>query len=234
VPPKLGSACCYLNPADVPKGKQANGRKISQVAEGHTPPKTTFHRLAQEKRCYTPLHWKHEMEDQAPAPTVVRFGPFELLVETGELRKDGVRLKLSGQPIQVLIRLVATPGKLVTREELQHKLWAGNTYGDFEKGLNAAVNRLRENLEDSATDPKYIETVPGRGYRFIANSDTGLSNRASPMSNNRSRNTAGCGSLGLWPQLRQRLELTLGGSHRPPVHLSRACRNSPTMAATRS
>ena len=98
---------------------------------------------------------------------VARFGPFELSVETGELRKDGVRIKLSGQPIQVLARLVLNPGKLVTREELQQQLWPGNTFGDFEKGLNAAVNRLRENLNDSATEPKYIETIPGRGYRFI-------------------------------------------------------------------
>ena len=107
------------------------------------------------------------MKDQASAPTSVRFGPFELLVETGELRENGVRLKLSGQPIQVLTCLVATRGQLVTREQLQARLWPGSSYGDFEKGLNAAVNRLRENLGDSATEPRYIETVPGRGYRFI-------------------------------------------------------------------
>src|SRR5215813_1569314 len=97
----------------------------------------------------------------------VRFGPFELFVETGELCKNGVRLKLSGQPIQVLTRLMATPGKAVTREELQRELWPGGGFGDSEKGLNAAVNRLRENLHDSANNPKYIETIPGRGYRFI-------------------------------------------------------------------
>jgi len=89
------------------------------------------------------------MEDQPPAPTTVRFGPFELLVQAGELRRDGARLKLSGQPIQVLTCLVATPGELVTREQLQARLWPGSSYGDFEKGLNAAVNRLRENLGDS-------------------------------------------------------------------------------------
>src|SRR5215469_6772197 len=107
------------------------------------------------------------MENQTPAQTVLRFGPFQLLVETGELRRDGVRLKLSGQPIQVLLRLVADPGRLVTREELQEQLWHGSSYGDFEKGLNAAINRLREHLGDSATEPKYIETIPRRGYRFI-------------------------------------------------------------------
>ena len=107
------------------------------------------------------------MAGEPPVLTRVRFGPFELFVESGELRKNGVRLKLSGQPIQVLSTLVASPGRVVTREELQHQLWPASSFGDFEKGLNAAVNRLRENLNDSAHDPKYIETIPGRGYRFI-------------------------------------------------------------------
>lgn len=98
----------------------------------------------------------------------VRFGRFDLSIDTGELRKDGARLKLSGQAVEVLLLLVASPGKLVAREELQQKLWPGASYGDPEHGLNAAVNRLRETLGDSATEPKYIETVPGRGYRFIA------------------------------------------------------------------
>jgi Tol biopolymer transport system component/DNA-binding winged helix-turn-helix (wHTH) protein len=97
----------------------------------------------------------------------VRFGPFELSLETQELRKHGIPLKLSGQAIQVLAMLTANPGKLVTREELQKKLWPGDSFGDFEHGLNAAVNKLREKLGDSATTPTYIETLPGRGYRFI-------------------------------------------------------------------
>jgi DNA-binding response OmpR family regulator len=86
------------------------------------------------------------MPGVSKTPEFVRFDPFELSVETGERFKNGVRVRLSGQPIQVLIRLVATPGKLVTREELQQLLWAGNGYGDFEAGLNAAVNRLRVHL----------------------------------------------------------------------------------------
>jgi DNA-binding winged helix-turn-helix (wHTH) protein/Tol biopolymer transport system component len=108
------------------------------------------------------------MAGDSPTLTTVRFGPFELFPETGELRKDGVRLRLSGQPIQVLMRLVATPGKLVTREELQQQLWPSNNFGDFEKGLNATITRLRTYLNDSASDPTYIETIAGRGYRFIA------------------------------------------------------------------
>src|SRR5664279_5774363 len=102
----------------------------------------------------------------------IRFGRFDLLVETGELRKDGLKLKLSGQAIEVLLLLAANPGKLVTREELQQKLWPSASFGDPEHGLNAAVNRLREMLGDSAAEPKYIERVPGRGYRFIATLDS--------------------------------------------------------------
>jgi Tol biopolymer transport system component/DNA-binding winged helix-turn-helix (wHTH) protein len=98
----------------------------------------------------------------------MHFGPFELSTESSELRKHGQRLKLSGQAIDVLLMLASNAGRLVTREELQRKLWPGHSFGDFEHGLNAAVNRLRETLGDSATDPTYIETVPRRGYRFIA------------------------------------------------------------------
>jgi len=102
------------------------------------------------------------------AADTIRFGPFELSVEAQELRKHGTPLNLSGQPIQVLILLTACPGKLITREELRRKLWHDNSFGDFDHGLNAAVNRLRDKLGDSATAPRYIETLQGRGYRFIA------------------------------------------------------------------
>jgi TolB-like protein/DNA-binding winged helix-turn-helix (wHTH) protein/Tfp pilus assembly protein PilF len=107
------------------------------------------------------------MAERSPSPVSMRFGPFEVSPDSGELRKNGVRLKLSGQAIQVLLILLGNPGQLVTREELQQKLWPGASFGDFEHGLNAAVNRLREVLSDSATQPKFIETVPRRGYRFI-------------------------------------------------------------------
>ena len=101
----------------------------------------------------------------------MHFGPFDLSPELSELRKHGQRLKLSGQAIDVLLMLASNAGRLVTREDLQSKLWPGDSFGDFEHGLNAAVNRLRETLGDSATDPTYIETVPRRGYRFIARVD---------------------------------------------------------------
>ncbi len=98
----------------------------------------------------------------------LRFGPFEVDLNTRELRKSGVRVKLSGQPFEILAALLARPGHLVTRDELRKRVWSEDTYVDFSHGLNAAVNKLREALCDSADDPRYIETLPRRGYRFIA------------------------------------------------------------------
>jgi DNA-binding winged helix-turn-helix (wHTH) protein/predicted Zn-dependent protease len=97
----------------------------------------------------------------------LRFGEFELSAD-GELLKSGQRVKLAGQPIRVLQILLEVPGRTVTREELQKRIWPGDSFGDFDHGLNAAVQRLRDVLGDSAAFPKFIETVPRRGYRFIA------------------------------------------------------------------
>jgi Tol biopolymer transport system component/DNA-binding winged helix-turn-helix (wHTH) protein len=107
------------------------------------------------------------MTEPSTVPVPVRFGPFEVSTDSGELRKNGTRLKLTGQAIQVLVTLLEKPGQIVTREELQQKLWPGASFGDFEHGLNAAVNRLRDVLGDSAAQPKFIETIPRRGYRFL-------------------------------------------------------------------
>ncbi len=106
----------------------------------------------------------------APAApnTVTRFGDFELDVCSGELRKAGRRVNLQNQPFQVLQLLLERPGDVVTRDELRQRLWSHDTFVDFERGLNAVVNRLRETLNDSAESPRFIETVPRRGYRFIA------------------------------------------------------------------
>ncbi len=98
----------------------------------------------------------------------IRFGPYEADLRTHELWKEGVRLKLAGQPFQVLEMLLERPGELVTRDELRLRMWPEDTFVDFSHGLNAAVNKLREALSDSAENPKYIETLPRRGYRFIA------------------------------------------------------------------
>src|SRR5215813_8805260 len=107
------------------------------------------------------------MTEPGKVSVPVQFGPFEVSPDSGELRKNGTRLKLTGQAIQVLITLLEKPGQIVTREELQQKLWPGASFGDFEHGLNAAVNRLRDVLGDSATQPKFIETIPRQGYRFV-------------------------------------------------------------------
>src|ERR1700754_2912515 len=95
----------------------------------------------------------------------VAFGPFEFDPASGELRKHGYRVKLPGQPAEILRELITHPGEVLTREDLRVRLWPGINSGNFEHGLNAAVNRLRQVLGDAATKPRYIETLPGRGYR---------------------------------------------------------------------
>lgn len=98
----------------------------------------------------------------------VSFGVFELDLESGELRKHGVRLNLQQQPARVLTTLVEVPGHVVSRDVLRTRLWPSETFVDFERGLNRAVHRLREVLRDPAESPRFIETLPRRGYRFIA------------------------------------------------------------------
>jgi DNA-binding winged helix-turn-helix (wHTH) protein len=97
-----------------------------------------------------------------------RFGDFEVDPAAGQLRKRGLKLRLSGQPLEILCLLIARHGDVVTRDELRSKLWANDTHVDFNHGLNAAINKLRETLGDSADSPRYVETLPRRGYRFIA------------------------------------------------------------------
>lgn len=99
---------------------------------------------------------------------VVRFGVFELDLSAGELRKNGVKLRLQGQPFQVLTLLLERSGEVVTREELQQELWPSDTFVDFDHSLNTAINKVREALGDSASSPRYVETLARRGYRFIA------------------------------------------------------------------
>jgi DNA-binding winged helix-turn-helix (wHTH) protein len=101
-------------------------------------------------------------------PRLIRFGVFELDVRSGELRKSGARVPLQDQPLKLLECLLEHPGELVTRDELRSRLWSGDTFVDFEQGVNAAVKRLREALADSAETPSFIQTLPRRGYRFIA------------------------------------------------------------------
>jgi cholera toxin transcriptional activator len=97
-----------------------------------------------------------------------RFGVFEADAATGELRRQGGRVKLNAQPFQVLCLLLARPGELLTREEIARELWPDGTFVDFEHGVNSAVNRVREALGDAAGNPRFVETLARRGYRFIA------------------------------------------------------------------
>jgi Tol biopolymer transport system component/DNA-binding winged helix-turn-helix (wHTH) protein len=102
-----------------------------------------------------------------PSPQVVQFGDYALDLRSGELIRDGNRCLLPDQPFRILTLLLRHPGSVVTREELRHEVWPDNTFVDFEHGLNAAVKRLRAMLGDSATTPRFIETLPRRGYRFV-------------------------------------------------------------------
>jgi TolB-like protein/Tfp pilus assembly protein PilF len=97
----------------------------------------------------------------------IRFGAFEVDARNGELRKQGTRIRLQEQPFQLLQILLEHPGEVVTREELRRRIWPGDTFVDFDHGLNNAIKRLREALSDSAEAPRYVETIPKRGYRFI-------------------------------------------------------------------
>jgi DNA-binding winged helix-turn-helix (wHTH) protein len=109
------------------------------------------------------------MPDHRPLPTEpLRFGVFEIDPSARELRKHGVRVKLQDQPFAVLLILLKNPGQLVTKEELQQRLWPSDTFVEFDKGIYNAMKRLREALGDEADTPRYIETLPRRGYRFIA------------------------------------------------------------------
>src|SRR6266478_10226265 len=107
-------------------------------------------------------------QPSASPPRQLVFGPFAFDESSGELHKHGVRVRLEGQPLQILATLIRQPGKVIARDEFQQQLWKGGTFVDFDHGLNAAMNRLRQALGDSADQPRYIETLPGRGYRFVA------------------------------------------------------------------
>jgi DNA-binding winged helix-turn-helix (wHTH) protein len=108
------------------------------------------------------------MTPETQSPTILRFGVFEVDVRAGELLKQGVRIKLQEQPFHVLTVLLQRPGEVVTREELRSQNWPADTFVDFDNSLNTAINKLREALGDSADSPRFIETLPRRGYRFIA------------------------------------------------------------------
>src|SRR3954468_18977215 len=107
------------------------------------------------------------MTDPPPAPRY-RFGAFEADAATGELRRQGLRIKLNAQPFQVLLMLLERAGELVTRDEIARRLWPDGAFVDSDHGVNSAVNRVREALGDTASNPRFVETLARRGYRFVA------------------------------------------------------------------
>jgi DNA-binding winged helix-turn-helix (wHTH) protein len=127
------------------------------------------------------------MATTQPGVRIVQFGPFEADLTAGELRKAGIKIKLAEQPFRILAALLDRPGELVTREDLRKQLWPDGTFVDFDHSLHAAVNKLREVLSDSATNPRFIETVPRRGYRFLLPVDAAA---ASPKPGSRLRRLA--------------------------------------------
>jgi DNA-binding winged helix-turn-helix (wHTH) protein len=120
------------------------------------------------------------MPQASPIGRVIRFGVFEADLAAGELRKSGARIRLQEQPFQVLAFLLERPGQVVTREELCQKLWPADIFVDFDPSLNTAVNKLREALGDSASTPRYVETLARRGYRFLAPVEIAPRGPASP------------------------------------------------------
>ncbi|HTF26078.1 MAG TPA: winged helix-turn-helix domain-containing protein [Candidatus Limnocylindria bacterium] len=147
------------------------------------------------------------MPTLAPATRVLRFDTFELDLRAGELRKRGVKLRLQGQPLQLLAILLQGAGNLVTREELRSQLWPADTFVDFDHSLHNAIGRIRETLGDSAETPRYIETLPRRGYRFIAPVEQVQAPRISEANDNKTRE-----ALAVAPQSKTRaatLALTL-------------------------
>ena len=122
--------------------------------------------LRRSNGCYIEFRQTARERTMKPSPPI-RFGIFQADLQAGELLRQGVKVRLQQQPFQVLAALLERPAEVVTRDELQRRIWPSDTFVDFERGLNKAMNRLRDALEDSAERPKFIETLPKRGYRFI-------------------------------------------------------------------
>src|SRR5579863_8631508 len=120
------------------------------------------------------LDWRHPplalspMGSVTPPPALIRFGVFEADLRAGELRRNGVRVRLQDLPFRALTLLLSRPGEVITREEFRQALWPADIFVDFEQGISSAIMRLRDALRDSAENPVFIETIERRGYRWIA------------------------------------------------------------------
>src|SRR5271166_4176994 len=111
---------------------------------------------------------------------LLRFSVFEVNFDSRELFKQGRKVKIQGQPFEVLVALLDRPGEMVSREELQQRVWPSDTAGDFDQGLNRAINKVREALGDSAESPQFVETLPRLGYRFVGSIEEELDGRPAP------------------------------------------------------
>jgi TolB-like protein/DNA-binding winged helix-turn-helix (wHTH) protein/Tfp pilus assembly protein PilF len=138
---------------------------------------------------------------------LIRFGIFEVDLESGELRRRGAKVRLQGQPLQALLMLLERPGEVTKREELQKRLWPTDTFGDFDRGLNKAIHRLREALGDDAENPRFIETLPQLGYRFLGQVETAPAGPASPPPASGTRP----GSSGIRRLMQRRSVLAIAG-----------------------
>src|SRR3954466_170993 len=121
------------------------------------------------------------MSERAGSESLFHFGVFELDLRAGELRKRGIRIKIQEQPLQILGLLIDCPGEVVTREQIQKKLWDGDTFVDFDNAINSAIRKMRDALGDTSENPRFVETVARRGYRFIAPVDQHLNTAPAPM-----------------------------------------------------
>ena len=167
-----------------------------------------------------------DADQVSTAKQLIRFGPFEADLRGGELRKHGIKVKLQDLPFRLLVSLLERPGEVVTREELQAKLWPSGTFVDFERGLRTALNKLREALCDSAAEPRFIETIPRRGYRFLAEVEKSEPPRVEPApALPLAKRKFGVVAVGVIPLLATFLR---GAHHQParPRHLRAGSRES--------
>src|SRR5579864_5110156 len=137
--------------------------------------------------------------EEIPRKHLFRFGVFEADQHTGELRKQGRRMQLQGQPFDILIMLLERPGELVSRTQIRERLWPDGTFVDFDHSLNTAVNKLRDVLGDSASSPRFVETLARRGYRFIAPVQRGAAGNGTAV--NLSEQSAAASAVTMHPEL---------------------------------
>jgi DNA-binding winged helix-turn-helix (wHTH) protein len=153
------------------------------------------------------------------SPLIFRFGPFEAKTYAQELSKNGTPLRLRGQPFAILELLLSRAGKVVTREDIRQKLWPADTFVDFEHGLNTSIKKLRQALCDSATEPRYIETIPRLGYRFIAPVEATAEPRAKKPTAVVETVSGVVAAPDSAPTLAEKNPVVLAGAGRPRLHL---------------